>query len=106
VTAVPVGGTIDVCPGTYPEQVLITKNLTLIGILPVSSTMDAAVVVTPVAGLASNGSDIFGNPVAAQIFVQGAAVTVSHITVDGSNNQLPDCSVDPIGSTTRMPPAR
>ncbi len=54
--------------------------------------------VAPAAGLASNGSDIFGNPVAAQIFVQNADVTVSHITVDGSNNQLSGCAApDPIG---------
>jgi hypothetical protein len=97
VAAAPTGATVDVCPGIYPEQVMINKNLTLIGILPVGSTSDSAVVVSPAAGLATNGSDIFGNPVAAQIFVQNADVTVSHITVDGSNNQLPDCSVDPIG---------
>jgi parallel beta-helix repeat protein len=97
VAAAPTGATVDVCPGIYPEQVMINKNLTLIGILPVGSTSDSAVVVSPAAGLATNGSDILGNPVAAQIFVQNADVTVSHITVDGSNNQLPDCSVDPIG---------
>jgi hypothetical protein len=97
VAAAPSGATVDVCPGIYPEQVMINKNLTLIGILPVSSTSDAAVVVAPATGLATNGSDIFGNPVAAQIFVQNADVTVSHITVDGSNNQLSGCSVDPIG---------
>ena len=89
VTAVPTGGTVDVCPGTYPEQVLITKNLTLLGIA--SGTSDAAVVVPPAAGLVSNGSDIFGNPVAAQIFVQGANVTVSHLTVDGTGNNLAGC---------------
>jgi hypothetical protein len=95
VNASPVGGTVDVCPGTYPEQVMITKNLTLIGI--VSGTSDSAVVIPPGTGLVSNGSDIFTNPVAAQIFVQSADVTVSHLTVDGSNNQLSGCGVDPIG---------
>jgi hypothetical protein len=58
---------------------------------------DAAVVTVPVGGLAANGSDIFGNPVAAQIFVMNATVTVSHITVDGSNNGLASCATDPIG---------
>ena len=97
VTAAPVGATIDVCPGTYPEQVAISKNLTLIGIA--SGTSDAAVVVTPATGLVQNGLDIYGNPVAAQIFVQGGAdVTISHLTVDGSNNQLSGCGApDPIG---------
>jgi hypothetical protein len=91
ITSAPAGGTVDVCPGTYPEQVLITKNLTLIGIA--AGSTDAAVIVPPVAGLAQNGSDIFGNPVAAQIFVQGpAAVTVSHLTVDGTGNNLAGCA--------------
>src|SRR5260370_13954878 len=35
------GDTIRVCPGTYPEQVTITKSLTLIGIA--SGASDAAV---------------------------------------------------------------
>jgi parallel beta-helix repeat protein len=97
VNAVPAGGTVDVCPNSYPEQVTIAKNLTLIGIA--SGTSDAAVVVTPATGLVQNGSDIGGNPVAAQIFVQGGAdVTVSHLTIDGNNNQLSGCGApNPIG---------
>jgi hypothetical protein len=89
VSAVPIGGTVDVCPGTYAEQVVITKNLTLLGIA--SGTSDSAVIVPPAAGLASNGSDIFGNPVAAQIFVQNSTVTVSHLTVDGIGNNIAGC---------------
>jgi hypothetical protein len=38
-----------------------------------------------------NGSDIFGNPVAAQIFVQNATVSISHLTVDGTGNLLAGC---------------
>ena len=90
------GDTIRVCPDTYREQVTINKSLTLIGIA--SGTSDAAVVVPPPSGLAQNGVDIFSQPVAAQIFVQGASmVTISHLTVDGSGNQLSGCGVDPIG---------
>ncbi len=96
VNAVPAGTKIEVCPGTYPEQVSITKNLTLLGIAGVSS--DAAVIVPPAGGLSQTGTDIFGNAVAAQILVTGAtAVTISHLTVDGSHNGLSGCSVDPIG---------
>jgi hypothetical protein len=89
VTAVPTGGTVEVCPGTYAEQVVITKDLTLLGIA--SGTSDSAVIVPPMAGLAPNGSDIFGNPVAAQIFVQNSTVTVSHLTVDGIGNNIAGC---------------
>ncbi|MFZ3262807.1 MAG: right-handed parallel beta-helix repeat-containing protein [Terriglobales bacterium] len=94
VTAVSANGTVKVCPGTYPEQVTITKNLTLIGIGPTAST-----VVVPAGGLLTNGvTDIYGNQVAAQIFVQGAnAVTISHIAVDGANDQVFTCAIDPIG---------
>jgi parallel beta-helix repeat protein len=88
--------TVEVCPGTYPEQVTITGNLTLKGIA--SGTSDAAVVVVPAGGLMTNGvTDIFGFPTAAQILVQNATVTISHITVDGANDGLTDCSVDAIG---------
>jgi hypothetical protein len=97
VTAAPAtGATIRVCPGPYPEQVTINKNLTLIGIA--SGTSDAAVVTVPLGGLVTNGvTDIFGFPTAAQILVQNATVTISHLTVDGANDGMTDCSIDPIG---------
>ncbi len=67
VTAVPAGGTVKVCPGTYPEQVTITKNLTLIGIGPTAST-----VVVPAGGLVTNGvTDIAGYPAARPDFCPG-----------------------------------
>jgi hypothetical protein len=70
--------------------------LTLKGIA--SGTSDAAVVVVPAGGLVTNGvTDIFGFPTAAQILVQNATVTISHITVDGANDGLTDCSIDAIG---------
>jgi Right handed beta helix region len=96
VTAVPSGSTVKVCPNNYPEQVEINKNLTLIGIA--SGTQDAAVVTVPGGGLATTGNDIFGNAVAAQIFAHDAtAITISHLTVDGANDGITSCSVDPIG---------
>jgi hypothetical protein len=96
VNAVTPGGKVEVCPGTYPEQVSITKSLTLLGIA--AGSTDAAVIVSPAGGLVQNSTDIFTNPVAAQVLVTGStAVTISHLTVDGSNNGLSGCSVDPIG---------
>jgi parallel beta-helix repeat protein len=96
VKAVSAGSTLKVCPGTYPEQVSINKNLTLIGIP--FGTSDAPVIVVPMGGLVTNGVvDIFGFPTAAQILVQNAAVNISHLAVDGANDGMTDCSIDPIG---------
>jgi len=97
VNAVPPGSTIQVCPGTYPEQVIIAQKVTITGVS--SGSLDAPIVTVPASGLVANGVDILGNPVAAQIFVQNATgVTISRITVDGSNNQLTSCgSPNPIG---------
>jgi hypothetical protein len=94
VAATSSGSTIYVCPGTYAEQVTITTSkLTLEGVQ--SGASDAAVIVPPASGLVANAADILGNPVAAQIFVQGAVgVTISHLTVDGSANELSGCAIN------------
>src|ERR1039458_8665136 len=92
VNASKAGGTVDVCPGTYAEQVTINKSLTLIGVGPTAST-----VVVPVGGLVVNATDIFSFPTAAQIFAEAGTITVSHMTVDGANNGLSGGSVDPVG---------
>ncbi len=89
VTAATPGSTVNICPGTYPEQVLISKNLHLVGVT--SGTKHAAVVISPSGGLVQNGVDIFGNAVAAQIFVMNATVSISHLTVDGVGNILTGC---------------
>jgi len=91
VNASAAGGTIYVCPGTYPEQVTITKRLTISGHL--SGTNDLALVVPPAGGLVQNGTDIFGNPVAAQVFVTSAAgsANIQHLTVDATGNNLAGC---------------
>jgi len=101
------GGVVSVCPGTYPEQVTISKALTLQGIQ--SGNSGAAVIVPPASGLTKNASDIlFGGPIAAQILVtctphwnscQGT-VTITNITVDGLNggdNGLDNCDSDLAG---------
>jgi len=97
VNAAPNGSTIDVCPGTYSEQVTINgKSLTIIGVL--SGTNDAAVLIPPAGGLTVNASDFAGKAVAAQVFVENAtAVTISHLTVDGKGNALTGCGTNLIG---------
>jgi Right handed beta helix region len=89
VSAVAPGTKISVCPGTYAEQVNITTSLTLAGIA--SGNGDAPTVVPPSGGIVQNGTDIFGNPVAAQIFVSGATVTISGLTVDATGNNQVGC---------------
>jgi parallel beta-helix repeat protein len=100
VNAAPAGSIIDVCPGNYPEQVSITKNLTLIGVL--AGTADAPTVAPPSGGLVTNATDPSGgNPVAAQIVVSSPAtsVTIEHLTVDGKGNKLTGCD----GSGSSVP---
>ena len=82
---------VDVCPGTYAEQVQIPfTTLQLVGVL--SGSGATPVIVPPSGGLVANGKDIFGNPVAAQIIAFGSGrVTVSHLTVDGTGNNLAGC---------------
>jgi hypothetical protein len=98
ISASPAGTTVLVCPGSYPEQVLINKKIILKGFSTLPSSTGATVTV-PAGGLVANTTSLAtGNPIAAQILVQGSTgVTISNLAVNGANNLLPDCSVDPIG---------
>ena len=93
VNASPAGTVIQVCPGNYPEQVVIAKNLTLEGIE--YETEDAVVILPPAGGLVANVTDVVsGSPVAAQLVVQNAGpVSISNLTVDGTGNGL-SCGPD------------
>ena len=89
VSAVPAGSTIKVCPGNYPEQVVINKNLTLKGVE--SDTAFNPTLVIPSGGFAANSSSLTsGAPLAAQILVVSPAtdVTISYLAVDGTGNNL------------------
>jgi hypothetical protein len=81
VNAAPSGSVIKVCPGAYPEQVLISEPLTLEG---VTAKGDGSVVVLPPAtGFVQNDSAGY----AAQILVLNTTnVTLANLTVDGVNN--------------------
>ncbi|HKM48138.1 MAG TPA: hypothetical protein VJX69_11140 [Terriglobales bacterium] len=91
VAAAPAGSTVDVCPGTYPEQVFITEQLTLQGIT--SSGGDRARIVVPSNpfGGATNWQfvtdPITSIQVAAQVYVNSPATTpvkITNLTIDGT----------------------
>lgn len=86
-SSVPNGSTILVCPGTYGEQVTITRPLNLTGVS--SGTANQASIVVPSAGLVQNALSMFGEFVAAQVLVEGAhPVNITNITVDGTGGDL------------------
>jgi len=93
----PAHTTIDICPGSYPEQVSINKSLNLTGVT--AGPQNSAIVVAPSGGIVQNATDLFdGSGIAAQIFVQrGTVVHISQLTVDGSNNQIAGCAPDLVG---------
>ena len=85
VSSVPPYSTIQVCPGTYPEQVTISQPLTLVGIQ--DANQDAAIVTVPVSGLAANTTSLFGEAVAAQILVQTQGpVNIINLSLDGTGS--------------------
>jgi parallel beta-helix repeat protein len=90
--------TIYVCPGTYAEQLVITRPVTIKGMS--EGTANAAVLVTPASGFVVNASSLIsGAPIIAQILASEATgVNLSGIIVDGTNSGLPDgCSDNLIG---------
>jgi parallel beta-helix repeat protein len=97
VNSVPAGSVIKICPGTYPEQVTISKNITLEGVTAANSSY--AAITIPAGGAVVNGSDVDGGgAVAAQILVTNAAsVTIDDLTIDGSNNNITTCATDLVG---------
>lgn len=96
VSASPAGGTVLVCPGSYPEQVVVNKALTLKGVQ--SGTLNAAVVVAPAGGIVQNTTSLAtGNPIAAQILVtETTDANVSNLTIDGANNAISSSGCTPL----------
>ena len=84
VSAASPGDTVEVCPGTYPEQVTISTPLTLRGIL--SGNSDRVLITVPSGGFVANTT--LGVPVAAQVLVTTGPVDIANITVDGSGSNL------------------
>jgi parallel beta-helix repeat protein len=76
VSAAPSGATIEICPGTYAEQVTITTPLTLKGETYTAGNTGAVVVTVP-------GGTFSG--AFTQILIQATSVTLTDIGVDGTN---------------------
>jgi hypothetical protein len=83
VTAVPPGSTINVCPGNYPEQVVIQQPLTVQGVQ--SGNNSSIVITAPPAPIVSFQSQLLVGAVAAQLAVLNTSgpVNISQLTVDG-----------------------
>jgi len=98
--APPSGATIEICPGVYPEQVVIkTGALTLEGVAN-SGGQVSAVIVPPSGGVVANARDFDNNyaPIAAQLLIQSTfLVTIENLAVDGANNGLSGCGSDIVG---------
>jgi hypothetical protein len=91
------GGTVLVCPGVYPEQVTITKSLTVEGIQV--NTMDAAIIVPPSGGVVPNAASLSsGNPIDAQVLAHDASkINLNNLAVDGTGNLIAGCAPNLIG---------
>jgi hypothetical protein len=93
----PALGVVEVCPGTYPEQIFINKKLTVEGVAV--GTANQAIIAAPNAGVSANTVSLTsGNPIAAQIWVHDTTgVTITNLTVDGANNGISGCAPNLIG---------
>ena len=93
------GAVIDVCPGTYAEQVKIGIPLVLTGIS--NGNADEPTITVPSGGIVANTTVTPRNTsvsAGAQILVQGTAgVTIQNLSIDGSNSGLTDCNTAIVG---------
>lgn len=95
VTAAHPGDTINVCSGTYHEQVTVTKKLTIQGYD--SMNMNQPIII-PAGVVANSTSTATGNPIAAIVLIDGAnGVNLSDLTVDGSTNGINGCAPTLVG---------
>lgn len=89
------GDTINVCPGTYHEQVKVTKRLTIQGIAVGNQNLAT---IQPTGTLVNSSSLTTSFPIAAIVLVDGTdKVNLNNLTIDGSTNLLSGCGVDLVG---------
>ncbi|MGB7730766.1 MAG: hypothetical protein WBL50_22250 [Candidatus Acidiferrum sp.] len=90
VNAASPGDHIRICPGTYVEQVVVQKSLTL--------HAESGAILMPSA-LQQNATSLFdGSPLAVALLVANATdVTITGLIVDGTNSGISACSPDFFG---------
>ena len=93
---VPAGSTIQVCPGTYAEQIVIDKSLTLRGVT--NGNAAYPVLTPPAGGMVANAvglnisSFYTSTQIAAQIVIRGGVtVTLNGLALDATGANLPTC---------------
>ena len=79
---------VQVCPGTYNEQITITQGVTLEGIS--NGDSNQAVIAPPAGGLTQTANGFLGT-IAFQIWVNNASgpVNISNLVIDGTGNGVP-----------------
>jgi hypothetical protein len=84
---------VEVCPGTYPEQVTISKPVTLQGVP--SSNSSLVTLVPPSGGMVPNATLLNGDSAAVQILVQNVAgaVNLTNLYVNGSGAEAGGAAV-------------
>jgi Right handed beta helix region len=91
------GDTVSICPGDYPEQVTITRSMTLRNV----AGMDAPRITVPAGGVVQNTTTQHSNfPTAAQVLVAPdttADVIIKQIVVDGTGNNVTTCGLELAG---------
>jgi hypothetical protein len=81
VNAAPAGSTIQVCPGGYPEQVVIEKTVSLQGII--KAGLEGSFILPPVGGFVPNDT----LNIVPQLLVKNTTgVNVTNLIVDAANN--------------------
>jgi hypothetical protein len=85
------GDTIQVCPGTYPEQVVLTESIVLTGV----SFGQEQPIIEPTSVPTTRPSLLGDNPVAAAILVDGTVAgtvaRISHLVIDLKNVNVASC---------------
>jgi hypothetical protein len=91
--ATPPPNVVKICPGTYPEQIVISYPVTLEGVP--TSTSAQTIISVPSGGLVTNATDSFGDSIAAQVFVSNVKgeVNLTNLTIDGTGNNVTTGSV-------------